>query len=214
MTQDRRFGWIVCCLFVVVNACDETGRSAATQSGTGKVDGGGGNDVSGTAGVSARGGDAGEIQGFGGASGGGDGRVGSAGANSGGSKGGSGGFVIGSDSGLTGGTGSSGGCEGQAVSAEKAADDECAWVIPAVPLGRQLDPERVNVRYTLSSGRTVELRRLLPGSGCTAEPDGWYYDDPRAPTKVVLCRTSCTAVVEDEGANVDVVFGCVTDVGL
>ncbi|MEX1366760.1 MAG: hypothetical protein AB1Z98_26780 [Nannocystaceae bacterium] len=37
--------------------------------------------------------------------------------------------------------------------------------------------------------------------------DGWCYDDPLAPTSIVLCAQTCEAVQGYEQASVRVIFG-------
>ena len=44
---------------------------------------------------------------------------------------------------------------------------------------------------------------------CEGKP-GWYFDSNAAPTKVVLCPSSCSTVQADSAAKVDVLFGCIS----
>jgi hypothetical protein len=43
---------------------------------------------------------------------------------------------------------------------------------------------------------------------CPSSGNAWYYDDPLAPTQIVLCATSCGTVTI--GGEVDVLTGCMT----
>jgi hypothetical protein len=45
-------------------------------------------------------------------------------------------------------------------------------------------------------------------SACPPSGDGWYYDNPAAPTKILLCPSTCTLVKQDSSAEVSVLFGC------
>lgn len=86
----------------------------------------------------------------------------------------------------------------------------CDLAIPPPPNGHTLDPGLVNVRYLaggVAPGTT--LPRVNTAADCGAS-GGWYYDDNAAPTKILLCPTSCTNVQNDAAANVNVEFGCQT----
>lgn len=63
-----------------------------------------------------------------------------------------------------------------------------------------IDPSKVNVVYTDASGDT----QILAG------PDGWSYDDPTTPTKVILGGASCERLKADPDASVRIVIGCPT----
>ncbi len=57
-------------------------------------------------------------------------------------------------------------------------------------------------------GGTSELIQQSPMAGCT---DGWRYSDDR--TRVDLCTNTCKRVQADADPQVDVLFGCTTQVG-
>ena len=86
---------------------------------------------------------------------------------------------------------------------------ECALALPPPPDEMLLDPDRVNVIVTGESGTTT-LGRVSGESACD-ERGGWYYDDPDAPTEVILCPASCERAREDLTApehGIEVLFGC------
>jgi hypothetical protein len=85
----------------------------------------------------------------------------------------------------------------------------CEWVIPPPPEGQIFDPTRINVNYTPSAGGTEPIYFVEDGTAC-ADKDGWYYDDPMAPTRVIACPATCGRVSKDMGAQLDIVFGCTT----
>jgi hypothetical protein len=88
-------------------------------------------------------------------------------------------------------------------------------VIDAVPLPcnyplaassiKKIDPEKVSVVYTDGDGKDAELPRAEQVAQCEQKL-GWYYDDPAAPTRVVLCPAACQTVAA--GGSVDIAFGC------
>lgn len=81
----------------------------------------------------------------------------------------------------------------------------CEYRLPTMPAGKTLDPAKVNVRY--ASG--LRAPTTLPYSQDCSAP-GWRYDDAQAPTKVLLCESSCSTVKEVNDARVEIVVGCPT----
>lgn len=80
----------------------------------------------------------------------------------------------------------------------------CTLVIPPPPSGETLDTELVNVTFTGSAGAVA----LAYSADCSLE-NSWHFDDPAAPTTIELCETTCSTVLDDTSANLDVEFGCV-----
>ena len=66
----------------------------------------------------------------------------------------------------------------------------------------QVDPDKVNVTYLDGSGVEHPLKQDLR--------NGWTYDDPARPTKVLLHGAACEAVKRDPRVKVDIVLGCTT----
>jgi hypothetical protein len=85
---------------------------------------------------------------------------------------------------------------------------DCVWSVPPPPDGQKLDPDKVNVRFTPSSGTPETLYALDDKSACTDNLGGWYFDNRSAPTQVLACPSSCTRMQADQNAKVDVLFGC------
>jgi hypothetical protein len=83
----------------------------------------------------------------------------------------------------------------------------CEYAVPPAPVGQELDPSLVNVLYTKADGSQVSIPQDAKGD-CSS---GWQYDDPAAPTKITLCGTDCSTVQADQGAKIDVIFGCKTE---
>ncbi len=87
----------------------------------------------------------------------------------------------------------------------------CDVAIPA-PDGGALDPGKVNVQITGPNGATTLAK--VAGPGACGPAGGWYYDDDKAPTRVVLCPISCKDAQASVGlgkpGHVEVLFGCET----
>lgn len=85
----------------------------------------------------------------------------------------------------------------------------CELVIPPANM---LDPTKVNVAIGDSQNPTY-VPGVADAAAC-AGGDGWYYDNPQQPTKVILCPASCDeaqmAVGPGKPGHVDVLFGCQT----
>jgi hypothetical protein len=87
----------------------------------------------------------------------------------------------------------------------------CVYAIPLPEAGVAIDPGMVNVRYTPGDGSApVTLPKVSGAGACPPSGDAWYYDDAAAPTKIVLCDTSCKRISGDATATVDIVTGCAT----
>ncbi len=90
----------------------------------------------------------------------------------------------------------------------------CEFTIPAPSGGQALDYNKVNVNVT-SSGGSTPLLYVGDSSKCDPVKGGWHYDvDPTkgAPTKIVVCPSTCTSFKSQTGAQVDIVFGCKTNI--
>jgi hypothetical protein len=86
----------------------------------------------------------------------------------------------------------------------------CDFVIPAAPTGQTYDIGAVNVQYTPSGG----VASTLPYDPTCSGSSGWHYDNPAAPTQIILCGSTCTEAQAGDGASVDVAFGCDTVGGI
>lgn len=86
------------------------------------------------------------------------------------------------------------------------AEIACDFPIPEPPAGQDLDPHKVNVRFTTPGGAAVDVAKIPEGETCDGR-EGWYYDNDAAPTKVISCEASC-AGFRASGGKVEVLFGC------
>ncbi len=82
----------------------------------------------------------------------------------------------------------------------------CSSALPALNL---FDPFDVIVKYTPSSGPSVNRTQRTDLAACNGNVnDGWYYDNNATPTKILLCPKSCTTATGDAGSKIDIVLGC------
>lgn len=76
------------------------------------------------------------------------------------------------------------------------------------PPGETLDYGRVNVTLT-EAGVTTTIGQVPDEASCPTDRPAWYYDDPGAPTQILLCPSACDIVGgAGVGARVDIVVGC------
>jgi hypothetical protein len=69
---------------------------------------------------------------------------------------------------------------------------------------------QVNVEYTPGGTTAPNPIGQAPNQAGCQGGDGWYYDDPAAPTKVIMCEKTCGTLTADRKAKVNVLFGCPT----
>lgn len=88
----------------------------------------------------------------------------------------------------------------------------CEFDIPEPPEGMEFDRRRVNVDYTPGAGGARERFPFVgtdDGASCPAGgADGWYYDDPVNPTRIILCPSTCSRTSSDESGRIDIALGC------
>jgi uncharacterized protein YegL len=82
----------------------------------------------------------------------------------------------------------------------------CEYQIPAPPQGQTFDESKVNVVYTPAN---AGQQTLTYNQDCTGGT-GWHYDDPKSPTKIILCQSTCDSVQQKSG-KIDIVLGCDTN---
>jgi hypothetical protein len=87
----------------------------------------------------------------------------------------------------------------------------CSYLIPDPPPGQTLNFDEVNVTHTPANSTTpTTIPQVADASQCPPSGDAWYYDNPGAPTQIMLCPSTCTAYSAEQGATVKVVLGCAT----
>ncbi len=83
----------------------------------------------------------------------------------------------------------------------------CDYDIPA----GAIDVLQTNVTYTTKEGGVRQMVYVKDAAGCglAANGEGWYFDNEADPKKVIICQTVCDVLkAKDDGASVDLVFGC------
>ncbi|MBN1611704.1 MAG: VWA domain-containing protein [Polyangiaceae bacterium] len=85
---------------------------------------------------------------------------------------------------------------------------DCDMSIPVPEAGEVLDFTKVNFNFVHSDGTVEQLGR---NDACSSA-GGWHYDNPSAPTKIMLCESTCTAVQNDVKGYLEVELGCDTRV--
>lgn len=100
----------------------------------------------------------------------------------------------------------------------------CDFQIPEAPPGQKFDRTKVNVRLT-AQGMPTDFRHVDSAAACSQFGNqGWYYDDPVAPTRIEVCPDTCSAIKQATGADmsgtnvpvgdaprVDILLGCATN---
>jgi hypothetical protein len=92
----------------------------------------------------------------------------------------------------------------QAMNGIRGAALPCDYVLPN---GGKVDPKKVNIDFTPQGGNPTRLPNVGEASRCSGN-GGWYYDNPSAPTRAIVCPESCGQFNADAGGQVDVVLGC------
>ncbi|HVW29077.1 MAG TPA: vWA domain-containing protein [Polyangiaceae bacterium] len=83
----------------------------------------------------------------------------------------------------------------------------CEYVVPK-DTAMRIDYDTVNVDFT-EGGTTTSFYYAADPKDCSLKPDTtWYYDDPKTPTKIVLCPDTCTEVGKAKTARIDIAYGC------
>jgi hypothetical protein len=84
----------------------------------------------------------------------------------------------------------------------------CDYAIPP-PSSGEIDYDAVNVTFREGSGKPDTFYYVGSADDCKLSATGaWYYDDPKKPTKVVLCPQTCERVSAAANGKMAVAFGC------
>lgn len=98
-----------------------------------------------------------------------------------------------------------------AMNAIRGAALSCGYLIPQPPPGEEINYNAINVQYTPNGGMPKLLPQVANPGACPAAPElAWYYDNPGAPTQILLCPGACDTISADTKGQVDVVVGCDT----
>jgi hypothetical protein len=80
----------------------------------------------------------------------------------------------------------------------------------ALPAGASADPSKVNIEFTPPGGAPKTIVFVSDPAQCDPTEGGWYYDNPGAPTRALVCPQTCSAFKAGSGGQVNVVLGCDT----
>ena len=83
---------------------------------------------------------------------------------------------------------------------------DCDMSVPVPEADETIDFAKVNFSFVHSDGTVEPLGR---NDACSSA-GGWRYDNPTAPTKIMLCESTCTAVQNDVKGHLEVELGCDT----
>jgi hypothetical protein len=84
----------------------------------------------------------------------------------------------------------------------------CEFPIPPPPDGMEFDPDEVNLEFHDGMGGVLQVGRVDSASDCPNVVDGWHYDDPTAPTLIVMCPQTCGKIQASENGSIEIAFGC------
>jgi hypothetical protein len=84
----------------------------------------------------------------------------------------------------------------------------CDYAIPP-PTSGAIDYDAVNVTFREGTAKAETFYYVGTADDCKLSATGaWYYDDPKNPTKVVLCPQTCERVSAASDGKMAVAFGC------
>ena len=80
-----------------------------------------------------------------------------------------------------------------------------------IPTGSGVDPNEVNITYTPGGGGPAQVVPQVPNAAaCPSTGNAWYYDNPAAPTSIILCTATCGTIEADTTGSVGITLGCQT----
>jgi hypothetical protein len=87
---------------------------------------------------------------------------------------------------------------------------DCQWKIPTPPADQgELNPDRVNVQVALDGVNPDFILGVADEADCANNGgNGWYYDNPAAPTQIFACPGSCDAIQSAENPSIQILLGC------
>jgi hypothetical protein len=76
------------------------------------------------------------------------------------------------------------------------------------PDGTPLDPDKVAVRFTPAGEEGRILEQVGDPETCDQVNEGWYYDDPDQPARIILCPETCDALNSGVTGSLELLTGC------
>lgn len=90
------------------------------------------------------------------------------------------------------------------------AEIACEWDVPEAPEGEDFDPTKVNVEFDDGMGGGFEIGYVESPAACVEVVDGWFYDNPAAPTRIIACPQTCQKIQGVDTAQINISLGCDT----
>lgn len=86
----------------------------------------------------------------------------------------------------------------------------CTYQIPVPSMG-MINYNEVNIIYTPGGGGSpVTVPQVASMSACPSMGNAWYYDNPTAPTEIILCSATCGTIEADSTGSLGIALGCST----
>ena len=76
------------------------------------------------------------------------------------------------------------------------------------PSSAESDPTKLAVTITPKGAAAQTLTQVTDVSKCGTIANAWYYDNAAAPTKIILCPSTCTAANATADTKVEALVGC------
>jgi uncharacterized protein YegL len=73
--------------------------------------------------------------------------------------------------------------------------------------GKTVDPNFITVAYSSGTNASTSLGIVSSMDQCGTDQD-WYFDNPTAPTQIILCPSACDAITADKDATIAISVGC------
>ncbi len=84
--------------------------------------------------------------------------------------------------------------------------------------GKEIDPNFIQVAYETGPDgmrMTTDLGFVTGADKCGAAPEkDWYFDNPTAPTQIILCPAACDSIKADQTASLGITADCKTHVSI
>ena len=83
----------------------------------------------------------------------------------------------------------------------------CDFPIPVPADGGTASIAKINVEFTPPKGPKQGLVRVLSAADCSKVQNGWYFDNPTSPTRILICPSACAGFGT---GTLDILLGCDT----
>jgi hypothetical protein len=87
--------------------------------------------------------------------------------------------------------------------AEQLSGGQCRYAMPLPPRGQKIDPNKIDITYTDTSGHSIPLPHVTDKAACSLAMDAWYFDDPISPMALVLCTDTCIKTMTSGALEID-----------